>query len=149
MQKNTCEVRMRSITLLPETIAQADGNGPTADLGSAAGKLLVLTLEITRSVEQESLEVEVWGSTDGTTWGDKPITALPQKYYCGMYSVLINLSRRPEIRLLRLAWKMKRWARADNMPLFAFSSFVEESGARLVPTSVTSTSTTTTAVAAA
>ncbi len=140
---------MRSITLLPETIAQADGIGPTSDLGPAAGKLLVLTLEITRSVEQESLEVEVFGSTDGITWGDKPITALPQKYYCGMYSVLINLSRRPDIRFLRLAWKMKRWARADNMPLFAFSSYVEESGARLVPTSVTSTSTAATAVAAA
>ncbi len=140
---------MRSITLLPEVIAQADGVGPTAALGSAAGKLLVLTLEITRSVEQESLEVEVWGSTDGTTWGEKPITVLPPKYYCGMYSVLINLSRKPEIRFVRLAWKMKRWARADNMPLFAFSSFVEESGARLVPTSVTSTATTTTAVAAA
>jgi hypothetical protein len=140
---------MRSIKLLPETVAQADGIGPTADLGSAAGKLLVLTLEITRSVEQESLEVEVWGSTDGTTWGDKPIAVLPQKYYCGMYSMLINLSRRPEIRFLRLAWKMKRWARADNRPLFAFSAFVEESGARLVPTSVTSTSTRTAAVAAA
>ena len=110
---------------------------------------MVLTLEITRSVEQESLEVEVWGSTDGATWGDKPITALPQKYYCGLYSVLINLSRRPELRFLRLAWKMQRWARADNMPLFAFASFVEESGARLVPTSVTSTATATTAVAAA
>ncbi len=124
---------MRSITLLPETIAQADGIGPRTELGSATGKLLVLTLEITRAVEQESLEVEVWGSTDGTNWSDKPFTALPQKYYCGMYSILINLCRRPEIQYLRLTWKMKRWAREDTTPLFAFSSFVEESGARLVP----------------
>ena len=48
--------------LLPESIARSDGKGPEIDLGSKQGKLLVLTLGITRILEQESLEVSVWGS---------------------------------------------------------------------------------------
>ncbi len=119
------------ISLVPETIIQTDGAGPLTELDSSKGRLYVLTLEITRAVEQESLEVEVWGSPDGANWGDKPVATLPQKFYCGVYSTLVNLARRPEIKYLRLKWRTKRWSKGDTTPLFAFSSFLEESGARL------------------
>ena len=39
--------------LLPESIARADGAGPEIELGSKRGNLLVLTLGITRILEQE------------------------------------------------------------------------------------------------
>jgi hypothetical protein len=48
--------------LSPESIVKGDGVGPKIDLGVTRGKLLVLTLGITRIIEQESLEVSVWGS---------------------------------------------------------------------------------------
>jgi hypothetical protein len=117
--------------LLPESIARADGAGPEIDLGSQQGKLLVLTLGITRIIEQESLEVSIWGSSDGENWGVRPFATFPPKFYCGLYSTLLNLSARPEVRYVRVQWKMSRWSRGDVMPMFGFYVYAEESGARV------------------
>jgi hypothetical protein len=122
---------MLPINLLPETIAQSDGVGPALQLNSSAGKLLVLTLGITRITEQESLEFSVWGSADQEDWGDKPLATIPPKFYCGVYSVLLNLSARPYVKHIRVQWRMKRWSRGESTPMFGFYSFLEESGARL------------------
>ncbi|MGI8741872.1 MAG: hypothetical protein ACR2NN_04760 [Bryobacteraceae bacterium] len=118
-------------SLLSETIAQADGIGPVADVSEEAGRLLVLTLGITRIIEQESLEVSIWGSTDKTNWGAAPLVSFPQKFYCGMYSILLNLSSRPGIKYLQAQWKMSRWARGYPTPLFEFYVDAEPSGARM------------------
>src|ERR1035438_1956820 len=88
--------------LLPESIARADGMGPEIDLGSKRGKLLVLTLGITRILEQESLEVSVWGSIDGENWGSRPLATYPPKFYCGIYSILLNLVSRQDVRFVRV-----------------------------------------------
>ncbi len=117
--------------LLPESIARADGTGPDFDLGPKRGKLLVLTLEITRIIEQESLEVHVWGSSDGEKWGFQPLAVFPPKFYCGVYSILLNLAARPDIRFVRVNWKMSRWSRGEAQPMFGFYVYAEESGARL------------------
>lgn len=117
--------------LLPESIARADGNGPEIDLGSKRGKLLVLTLGITRILEQESLEIVVYGSPDGEQWDARPLGKFPPKYYCGLYSTLLNLGSRPDIRFLRVQWKMSRWSKRETMPMFGFYVYAEESGARV------------------
>jgi len=117
--------------LLPESIARTDGKGPEIDLGPKRGKLLVLTLGITRILEQESLEVSVWGSTDGENWGSRPLATYPPKFYCGIYSILLNLVSRPDVRFLRVQWKMSTWSRQDVMPMFGFYLYTEESGARM------------------
>jgi len=117
--------------LLPESIARADGIGPEIDLGSQRGKLLVLTLGITRIIEQESLEVTLWGSADGYEWGMRPIATFPPKFYCGLYSTLLNLASRPELSYVRVQWKMSRWTKAEAMPMFGFYVYAEESGARV------------------
>ncbi len=52
---------MPATSLLPESLAQANGTRPEVDLGSKRGKLVVLSPGITRIIEQESLEVSVWG----------------------------------------------------------------------------------------
>ncbi len=109
--------------LLAETTACEDGSGPVLELGEAAGKLLVLTLGITRIIEQESLDLSIWGSADGTDWGARPLVAYPQKFYCGTYTILLDLSDRPEVRHLRVQWKMNRWGRGDSKPLFGFYVF--------------------------
>jgi len=118
-------------SLLSETIAQADGIGPVADVNQEAGRLLVLTLGITRIIEQESLDVSIWGSTDKTNWGVVPLVSFPQKFYCGMYSILLNLASRPEVKYLRVQWKMNRWTRGEPTPLFEFYVDAEPSGARV------------------
>ena len=117
--------------LLPESIARADGTGPEIDLGSKRGKLLVLTLGITRILEQESLEVTVWGSPDGENWESKPLAKFPPKFYCGLYSILLNLGSRADVRFLRVHWKMSRWSKRESMPMFGFYVYAEESGARV------------------
>jgi hypothetical protein len=117
--------------LLPESIARADGTGPEFDLGSKRGKLLVLTLGITRILEQESLEIFVFGSPDGDQWDPRPLAKFPPKFYCGLYSILLNLGSRSEVKYLRVQWKMSRWSKREKMPMFGFYLFVEESGARV------------------
>jgi hypothetical protein len=117
--------------LLSENIARSDGTGPETDLGPKRGKLLVLTLGITRILEQESLEVSVWGSTDGESWGSRPLASFPPKFYCGIYSILLNLVSRPDVRFLRVQWKMSSWSRQEFTPMFGFYLYTEESGARM------------------
>ena len=122
---------MLQTLLLPESIARADGTGPELDLGSKRGKLLVLTLGITRIIEQESLEVSILGSPDGERWNLRPLVTFPPKFYCGIYSILLNLASSPDVRFVRVAWKMSRWTRAETMPMFGFYVYAEESGSRI------------------
>lgn len=117
--------------LLPESIARADGIGPEINLGSKRGKLLVLTLGITRILEQQSLEVSVWGSPDGERWGVRPLAKFPPKFYCGLYSILLNLGSQDDVRFIRVQWKMSRWNKREHMPMFGFYVYAEESGSRV------------------
>lgn len=126
-------------SLLPETIARANGVGPVIELNNQeAGRLLVLTLGITRIIEQESLDLSIWGSSDNINWGTQPVAHFPQKSYCGMYSILLNLSGRPEIKYLRAQWTMNRWTKGNPMPLFGFFVDSELSGSRIRAASATS-----------
>lgn len=111
--------------LLPESVSREDGSGPAMDLDGLQGKVISLTLGITRIIEQESLDVAVWGSPDGNDWGAKPLIAFPQKFYCGTYTVLLDLSSTPDVRYLRAQWKMNRWGRGEQKPMFDFYLFAD------------------------
>jgi|SRR5579872_1126038 len=113
-----------SLWILPESVARQDGIGAEIALDANRGKSLLLTLGITRIMEQESLEVSLWGSSDGVAWGK--LHVFPHKFYCGTYSLLVDLARFPEIRYIRAQWKMKRWARGEAVPLFGFYLLAEE-----------------------
>ena len=116
--------------LFSEHIARADGIGPDVDLAGDRGKLLVITLGIDRVLEQEALTISIWGSPDTSNWGVGPLMSFPSKYYCGMYSRLLNLAKHPDVRYLRVEWKMSRWAKREVTPLFGFYVFTEASGTR-------------------
>src|ERR1035438_3957826 len=68
--------------LLPETTVREAGAGSEIDLGGQVGGTLLLTLGITRIIEQQSIDISIWGSADGTDWGAKPVASFPQKFYC-------------------------------------------------------------------
>jgi len=125
------ELMTKPLCLLPEHMSRTDGLGPALDLAARCGKLLVVTLGINHVVEHGGLIVSIWGSKDGVDWGAKPLVSFPQKYYCGLYSLLLNLARDPEVRYLRPQWNMKAWDKGKTLPLFSFQLFVEESGSRL------------------
>lgn len=112
--------------LLPETTVREAGTGPEIEVGENQGGTLVLTLGITRILEQESIDISIWGSADGADWGTKPLIAFPQKFYCGTYQILLDLSDRPDIRRLRTKWQTNRWGKGDPKPLFTIYLFVQE-----------------------
>src|SRR5271165_6719989 len=96
--------------LLPETVARQDGSGAEITLENG-GRPVLLTLGITRIIEQADLDVSIWGSPDGKQW--RHMAAFPQKSYCGTYSMVLDLARNPDIRHLRTQWKMGRWGGAE------------------------------------
>jgi hypothetical protein len=104
--------------LLQETTIRAAGASSDIDLGGPLGGTLLLTLGITRIIEQESLDVSIWGSVDGTEWGAKPLVSFPQKFYCGTYQVVLDLGDHPSVRYLRAKWQVNRWGKGDPKPLF-------------------------------
>jgi hypothetical protein len=110
--------------LLPDGIAREDGQGAEISLGESCGQSLLLTLSITRILEQASLDVSIWGSADGHIW--QPLVSFPQKFYCGTYSLLLDLSRRREIRYLRAQWRTGRWGGRASKPLFGFRLLAEQ-----------------------
>jgi hypothetical protein len=111
--------------LLPETVARQDGTGAEV---TCDDKVLHLTLGITRIIAQENLDVSVWGSADGEDW--RLLAAFPPKFYCGNYSLYLDLTRHPDVRFLRAQWKMGVWARDGRAPLFGFYLRAEESRLR-------------------
>jgi len=110
--------------LVPETIAREDGTSDEIVLGKSSGKPLLLTLGITRILEQESLDVSIWGSADKEQW--RQIAAYPQKFYCGTYLLLVDLSRDPHIQYLRVQWRMGRWGETEPNPVAGFYVAAEE-----------------------
>ncbi len=111
--------------LLPETTVREAGSGPDISLGEQQGSVLILTLGITRIIEQESLDVSIWGSADGKDWGAKPLISFPQKFYCGTYQILLDLSDRPDVKFLRAKWQVNRWGKGEPKPLFSIYLFVQ------------------------
>lgn len=113
--------------LVPEkTVATAKGDAAAVDLAAAAGKTLLLTLAITRIIEQESLDVSVWGSPDGQDFGAKPLLSFPQKFYTGEHPLLLDLSQEPAIKFLRAHWEVGRWGRGSETPMFEFHLVARE-----------------------
>ena len=112
--------------LLPETTVREAGAGPAMSLDTNPGGVLILTLGITRIIEQESLDLSIWGSADGVDWGTRPVVAFPQKFYCGTYQLMLDLSDRLDVKYLRAKWQVNRWGKGDPTPLFDLYLFVKE-----------------------
>jgi len=119
--------------LVPEkTTVDAKGDGPSVDVSGAANRVFLLTLEITKIIEQESLDVAIHGSADGTTWDAKSIVAFPQKFYRGESPLLLDLSAHPELKLVRAHWEVARWGRGVVTPMFEFSVRMKEVPAEIL-----------------
>lgn len=112
--------------LLPETTVREAGAGPELSLGDQQGETLLLTLGITRIIEQESIDISIWGSPDGKDWGTRPLLAFPQKFYCGTYQIMLDLSDYPDVRFIRARWQVNRWGKGDPKPLFSVYLFLQE-----------------------
>jgi hypothetical protein len=116
---------MTQESLLPETNVREAGAGPKLRLGGTELGLLNITMEITRATERESLEVSIWGSSDGVVWGPQPLARLPRRFYCGTYRSAIDLSG-SSTKYLKAEWRVDRWVHGGEKPLFTMAMSVEE-----------------------
>jgi hypothetical protein len=113
--------------LVPEkTSVNVKGDGPVVDVSPASNRVFLLTLNITAVVEQESLDVSIFGSADGTAWGPKAVDSFPQKFYRGQHPMLLNLTQQPEIKFVRAHWEVSRWGRGETTPRFEFQVAMKE-----------------------
>lgn len=100
------------------TTVTAKADGPAVDIAAAATRIFLLELNITRVLEQQSLDVSVFGSPDGQTWGQKALAAFPQKFYRGEHPLLLDLRQQPEVRFLRAHCEVNRWGRGPETAMF-------------------------------
>ena len=118
---------MTDTFLVPEkTVVTAKGDGASIDVSSAASRVFLLTLEITKIIEQESLDVSIYGSADGATWGAKAIVAFPQKFYTGESPLLLDLTAHSDVKFVRAHWHVARWGRGTETPMFEFDVRMRE-----------------------
>jgi hypothetical protein len=113
-------------------VATCKGDGPAVDLGGATCQVFLVTLEITKIIEQESLDISIYGSPDGATWGAKSLAAFPQKFYCGETPLLLDLTAHADVKFIRLHWEVARWGRGTETPMFEFDVTMKEVPANIL-----------------
>src|SRR5579872_4090144 len=102
------------LILVPSgTVASAKGDGPAVDISGTSNRVFLATLSITKIIEQESLDVAIFGSADGATWEPKSIAAFKQEFYAGEFPLLLDLSANPSVKFVRAHWK---WPAGDAAP---------------------------------
>lgn len=118
---------MNEMVLVPaNTTVSAKGDGTAVDVGGAANRVFLVTLSITKIIEQESLDVSILGSADGATWDAKSMAAFPQKFYCEESPVLLDLTSHPAVKYVRAHWEVARWGRGTETPMFEFGVSMRE-----------------------
>jgi len=114
------------------TVVTAKGDGQSIDVSSTSNRVFLVTLSITRIIEQESLDVSIFGSADGATWEPKSIAAFPQKFYTEEAPLLLDLTVHPNIKFVRAHWEVARWGRGTETPVFEFGVTMKEIPAQIL-----------------
>lgn len=113
--------------LIPrDTRMEANGEGAAFDISESATRTFLCRLTVTEQIEQESLDVSIWGSADGVTWAKKPLLKVPQQFYRGTTKMILDLSLRPETKFIRASWELNRWGRVAPTPMFVAGFELEE-----------------------
>ena len=105
---------------------EANGEGAAFDISASPSRTFLCRLTVTDQIEQESLDVSIWGSPDGETWTKKPLLRLPQQFYRGTTKLILDLSLRPEIEFIRARWELFRWGRVSPIPMFVAGLELEQ-----------------------
>ncbi len=113
--------------LIPEkTILASKGDSEPLDLSTAVSSVFLVTLSITEVIEQESIEVSLFTSVDGTNWAAKAAASFPQKFYIGQYPLLLDISTAAGAKFLRAHWEVNRWGRGVTTPRFEVGLRIRE-----------------------
>ena len=102
----------------PGTRLTANGEGQSFEISPSQTRTFLCSMEITDQMEQESVDISVWGSADGQDWGKMPLLKMPQRFYRGETRQVLDLSLKPEIRFIRAKYDLTRWGRVAPHPMF-------------------------------
>ena len=102
----------------PGTRLTTNGEGQPFDITDSDTRTFLCSMEITDQVEQESVDLSIWGCTDGQDWGKMPLLKMPQRFYRGETRQVLDLSLKPEIRFIRAKFELTRWGRVAPHPMF-------------------------------
>lgn len=118
---------MSETFVLPEITIRGTGVGPQVALKEETRGWMVFTMDITRVVERESLDVSVWGSGDGADWGEQPLLRFRRKFYCGTDQVSLDANHHRGVKFLRATWHTDRWGgKPLDSPVFTVRVRMQE-----------------------
>jgi hypothetical protein len=107
------------LSLIPaNSKLEANGDGLSTDVSNSETRTFLCRLTVTEQIEQESLDVSIWGSANGQEFGKKPLLKIPQQFYRGTTKMVLDISGRPEVKFLRAKWELNRWGRVAPTPMF-------------------------------
>lgn len=115
-----------------KTVVTAKGDGAVIDVSAATSRIFLLALDITNIIEQESLDVSIYGSGDGAAWSPKAMVAFPQKFYREQSVLLLDLTAHPEVKFVRAHWDVARWGRGTETVMFEFGVTMREVPANIL-----------------
>ena len=116
-----------NLSLIPaNTTLESNADGQSSDISASETRTFLCRLTITEQLEQESLDVSIWGSADGQDFGKKPLLKIPQQFYRGTTKMVLDISLRTEVRFLRPKWELNRWGRVAPTPKFIVGLQLEE-----------------------
>jgi hypothetical protein len=114
-------------SLIPaDTRLESNGDGAPLAIAETVSRTFFCTLTVTEQIEQESLDVSIWGSADSQDFGKRPLLKLPQQFYRGITKMVLDISLRPEVKFLRARWELNRWGRVAPTPMFVAGLELEE-----------------------
>jgi hypothetical protein len=108
------------------TKVTASGEGAPVDVSGSATRTFLVKMQIDDVIEQESLDLAIWGSADGQNWGQMPILKFPQRFYRGETRMVLDLTVKPEVKSIRARWTLNRWGRVAPTPMFVFGARATE-----------------------
>jgi len=113
--------------LIPQgTTVRESGHGEKVDVRPSSTRTFFCALLISDQIEQESVDVSIWGSADGENWGTHPVLKLPQQFYRGETRAVLDLTLVPEVNFIRAGWDLNRWGRVAPLPMFVLGLHLAE-----------------------
>lgn len=110
----------------PDTRLTANGEGQPYEIAASETRTFLCSMFIEDQIEQESVDISVWGSADGQDWGKLPLLKMPQRFYRGETRQILDLTLKPEVRFLRAKWELVRWGRVAPHPMFVLGFHLTE-----------------------
>jgi hypothetical protein len=104
----------------------ANGEGEPRDISASQTRTFLCSMDITGQLEQESVDISIWGSADGQDWGKFPLLKMPQRFYRGETRQVLDMSMQSKVRFIRAKWELTRWGRVAPHPVFVLGFHLSE-----------------------